>query len=61
MALIDKTIPTRTFDVSTVRDGHYMGDDVRVHARDAEHAKEVVRQHGYEVNLHFEPREVKKR
>lgn len=64
MPLIDLTTPERTFDVPTVRvegPNHYMGDDVRVHARDAEHAKEVVRKAGYTTNRYFEPTEVKKR
>ncbi len=39
----------------------YMGPDVRVNARDAEHAKEVVRQNGHKVNRHFEPTEIRKR
>ena len=38
-----------------------MGPDVRVNARDAEHAKEIVRQHGHTVNRHFEPTEIRKR
>lgn len=60
MAFIDKTIPKRVFDVSTVRDKQYLGDDVRVNARDAQHAKQIVEESGYEVNKHFEPKEVKK-
>lgn len=64
MKEIDLRPGIREFVVSTrvIRDGEaYMGPNVRVNARNAEHAKEVVRQHGHEVNPHFEPTEIRKR
>ena len=64
MKEIDLRPGTKEFRVSTAvtRNGTaYMGPDVRVNARDSEHAKEIVRQNGHTVNRHFEPMEIKKR
>ena len=64
MGEIDLRPGTREFVVSTAvtRGGKaYMGPDVRVNARDAEHAKEVVRQNGHQINRYFELTEIKKR
>ncbi len=38
-----------------------MGPDVLVTARSVEHAKQIVRDSGREVNPHFEPSEIRKR
>ena len=64
MKEVDLRPGTREFVVPTAvtRNGtNYMGPDVRVNARDLEHAKEIVRQNGHEVNRYFEPTEIKKR
>jgi len=64
MSEVDLRPGTKEFVVSTqvTRDGTaYMGPDVRVNARDSEHAMEIVRQNGHTVNRHFEPQEIRKR
>lgn len=64
MKEIDLRPGNREFVVSTTvnRNGtDYMGPDVRVNARDSEHAKEIVRQHGHKVNRYFEPTAIKRR
>ncbi len=60
--MIDLTKGDKTFIVSTrvVRDGvAYMGPDVKVNARNAEHAKDVTRDNGHIPNPYFPPKEVK--
>jgi hypothetical protein len=47
---------THEYRVSTVRDGKYMGPDVLVDARSEEHAAELVKQAGHELNRHFPPK-----
>ena len=64
MKEVDLRPGTREFVVTTevTRGGTaYMGPEVRVNARDSEHAKEVVKQNGHKVNSYFEPKEVRKR
>lgn len=64
---IDLRPGTKDFRVSTQVQGpggksdKRMGPDVIVTARDAEHAKQIVQQHGHEPNPHFPPEKIRKR
>lgn len=61
MSTVDYTKPDKIFTVPTsvTRNGvAYMGPDVKVNARDAEHAKEVAKEFGHTLNRYFPPREV---
>lgn len=61
MSTVDYTKPDKIFTVPTsvTRNGvAYMGPDVKVNARDAEHAKEVTREFGHRPNPYFPPKEV---
>jgi hypothetical protein len=58
---LDYTTPKKVFRVSTAvtRNGvAYMGPDIKVNARDAQHAEEVAKSLGHEPNRYFPPREV---
>lgn len=60
--MIDLTKGDKTFVVPTsvIRNNRsYMGPDVKVNARDSEHAKQVVQEAGHTPNSYFFPKEVK--